>query len=366
MGGFFRYSTTRDWSVPHFEKMLEDNARLLSACMHAYQMTRHRLFHDSALGIVDYVESTLFDRTRGYFYGSQDADERYYGLARAQRLKQEAPFVDKVAYTSWNALMISAFLDAWLLLERPDLAQKALAVLRFLWQECWRPGEGMCHYWDGEAHMPGLLADQVWMAKALLDGYEHTGDWDLVRRTEEIVKWCNESLLAESGSYCDRAPGEALGLLKRPNTPIAENAVAAAVLTRLSRLTGIQEYEQWARSLLSAYVGTYPQYGLFAAPYALAVDGFLQEPLRVVVVGGTEDPVSLQLLRAAREPYAANRTVTLIDPVWESERLSSLGYPAHPTPMAYVCLAQTCAEPVDDSMRLVDVIQEMYQSRNRS
>ncbi|HOU23726.1 MAG TPA: DUF255 domain-containing protein, partial [Anaerolineae bacterium] len=57
MGGFFRYSTTRDWSIPHFEKMLEDNARLLSLYLHAFQASGEPLFRETAEGIIDYVSS---------------------------------------------------------------------------------------------------------------------------------------------------------------------------------------------------------------------------------------------------------------------------------------------------------------------
>jgi uncharacterized protein len=366
MGGFFRYSTTRDWSVPHFEKMLEDNAHLLSACMHAYQITRHMLFHDTALGVVSYVGSTLYDPALGYFSGSQDADEQYYGLPKSERQKRAAPFIDKVAYTSWNALMASAYLDAWLLLERPELAQTALGVLRFLWQECWRPGQGMCHYWDGQSHLPGLLGDQAAMANALLDGYEYGANWDHVQQAEEVMRWVQQNLSSPSGAFRDRPAGPDLGLLKQADTPISENASAATALVRLSRLTGKQEYREWSQSALSAFADSYQRNGLFASGYALAVERLLTEPLRVVVVGSTEDLKTLQLLRAAREPYSYNRMLAAVDPTWEPERLKAMAYPAQPTPRAYACLGQTCTEPIADSAELVDVLQDMHQgSRGR-
>ncbi len=365
MGGFFRYSTTRDWTVPHFEKMLEDNARLLSACMHAYQLTRLTTFRDAASGVVDYVSLTLYDRPRGYFYGSQDADERYYSLPKAERLTMTAPFVDKVAYTSWNAMMASAHLDAWLLLERPDLAQTALGALEFLWQHCWTPDQGMCHYWDGEAHVPGLLTDQVWMVNALLDAYEYSGAWEHVERAEKVMRWAHAALSTPLGHFRDRPSTPDLGLLNQADTPIAENAVAATALIRLSRLTGHEEYLQWARSVLAAFAESYSRYGLFASAYALAVDRLLHDPLRVVVVGSADDPVTLQLLRAAREPYSPDRMLVTVDPTWEPDRLQALGYPAEPAPRAYACWAQTCAEPVSESSELVDVLQSLRQQERQ-
>ncbi|HEX9830004.1 MAG TPA: thioredoxin domain-containing protein [Bacteroidota bacterium] len=73
-GGFHRYSTDEKWLVPHFEKMLYDNAPLLKNYTHAYQATGDKFYKDIALDIVRYVNDTLSDRNRGGFYASQDAD----------------------------------------------------------------------------------------------------------------------------------------------------------------------------------------------------------------------------------------------------------------------------------------------------
>ena len=62
MGGFFRYSTLRDWSIPHFEKMCEDNAKWLQLYLHAYQSTADPFYADIARGIIDYVNTWLSDQ----------------------------------------------------------------------------------------------------------------------------------------------------------------------------------------------------------------------------------------------------------------------------------------------------------------
>jgi uncharacterized protein YyaL (SSP411 family) len=74
-GGFHRYSVDASWVVPHFEKMLYDNAELLRNYVHAYQATGTPLFREIADGIVRYVLGTLCDRERGGFLASQDADQ---------------------------------------------------------------------------------------------------------------------------------------------------------------------------------------------------------------------------------------------------------------------------------------------------
>ncbi len=387
VGGFFRYSTTRDWSVPHFEKMLEDNARLLSAYLHAYQMTGELLFRQTSEGIISYVESTLRDRERGYFYGSQDADEEYYAQKKAEREKRQAPFVDAVCYTAWNAMMAVAYLEGAAILERPELAANALQALSFLWQQCWLPGEGLCHFWDagaesgpdsGTAHLPGLLHDQVWTAKALLHAYEYTADRGYLERAQQLLQWVHSALATKAGSFQDRpapvppAVGRgvqtALGRLSEAEVSMTDNAVAAEALIRLARLSGDGQYLAWAQTALGTFVRDYERYGIFAAGYALAVEQLLSEPLQVVVVGSAEDRKRLELLRAAWRPYTLNRALLAVDPLWEAERLQALGYPpesrhqlggAEPAPRAYVCIGHTCAEPAAEVSQVVAAIEKL-------
>ena len=84
-GGWFRYSTTRDWSIPHFEKMLEDHAKLLVTYLNAYQVTRDEALKSIAVKSLGYLTTVLYDPQRGTFAGSQDADEEYYSLSLIER-----------------------------------------------------------------------------------------------------------------------------------------------------------------------------------------------------------------------------------------------------------------------------------------
>src|SRR5207245_9354157 len=76
--GFFRYSTTRDWSIPHFEKMAEDNAKLLAVYLHAFQLTGRQLYRDRAEGLVKYVNSSLADLGKGRVCVSRPGAEEEY------------------------------------------------------------------------------------------------------------------------------------------------------------------------------------------------------------------------------------------------------------------------------------------------
>ena len=71
--GFHRYSTDREWILPHFEKMLYDQAMLTLAFTEAYQITKNQLYKDTAEEILHYVQRDMTDK-RGGFYSAEDAD----------------------------------------------------------------------------------------------------------------------------------------------------------------------------------------------------------------------------------------------------------------------------------------------------
>src|SRR5205823_10274657 len=111
-GGFFRYSTTQDWSVPHYEKMLEDHAGLVSALALTWQA---QILDDA----VRYLETVLRDPETGLYAGSQDADEEYYARDAEGRAGLTPPYVDRRVYVAWNCALAVAYLEADLRLERP-------------------------------------------------------------------------------------------------------------------------------------------------------------------------------------------------------------------------------------------------------
>jgi uncharacterized protein YyaL (SSP411 family) len=359
-GGFFRYSTTADWSEPHLEKMSGDQAQLLSLYLRAYQATGRPAYLDTAQGILEYIDTLLWDRGRGYFYSSQEAAPDYYALDAGDRAKRDAPYVDRTAYTERNAAVASAYMLASAVLDEPRYADLATRALDFIWQECYVEGLGMHHYFDSRPRVPGLLADQVSMASALLDAYEHFGREAYLQRAETLVRFTRNALRDGDHRYFDTvAAPEAVGRLRRRNKPFCENVMAAAVNLRLHRLTGREEYAQSAQQTLEALVPFYEELGFEAARFALIVDRFLRRPLLVTVVGENEDPTRAELLRAARRAYAPNKAVQAVDPVWEQARLARLGYPAEPAPVAYVCLGTLCARPTADPNEVLAQAQAM-------
>jgi uncharacterized protein YyaL (SSP411 family) len=358
--GFFRYATTADWSVPHYEKMVGDQAQLLSLYLRAYQASGRQSYLDTSRGILTYVEAMLWDRERGYFYSSQEAEPEYYVLDAEERADRDAPYVDKTAYTERNAAMASAYMLAGAVLDDPRYADLAIRALEFIWQKSYQEGLGMYHYSDLQPHVPGLLADQVGMAQSWLDAFEHFGRESYLQRAETLMRFADNALRDEDGRYFDTvAAPEAVGRLRRREKPFCENVLAAEVNLRLHRLTGRQELRDAAHQTLEALVPAYADLGFEAARFALTVDRFLRRPLLVTVVGENEDPARAKLLRAARRAYAHNKTVQAVDPTWEPTRLTKLGYPAEPAPAAYVCLGTLCARPTDNPDEILAQAQAM-------
>jgi len=359
-GGFFRYATTSDWSVPHYEKMVGDQAQQLNLYLRAYQAYGQQDYLDAAKGVLEYMDGSLWDRSRGYFYSSQEADPEYYALDASGRAEREPPYVDRTAYTERNAISASAYMLASAVLNDARHADLAIRALEFIWQKSYQEGLGTHHYFDNRPHVPGLLADQVSMAQAWLDAYEHFGREVYLQRAETLMRFAENALRDQDGRYFDTvAAPEAVGRLRRREKPFCENVAAAEVNLRLYRLTGREDFRESAQRTLEALVPIHQDMGFEAARFALVVDRFLRRPLLVTVVGENEDPVRDELLRAARRAYAPNKTVQAVDPVWESTRLARLGYPGEPAPVAYVCLGTLCARPTADPDELLAQAQAM-------
>jgi uncharacterized protein YyaL (SSP411 family) len=358
--GFFRYATTPDWSVPHYEKMSDDQARLLSLYLRAYQATGQQSYLDTAQGVLGYVDGVMWDRDRGYFYSSQESDPAYYSLSAEDRTGREAPYVDRTAYTERNAAVASAYMLASAVLNEPRYADLAIRALEFVWQKSYQQGLGMYHYFDNRPHVSGLLVDQVGMALTWLDAYEHFGREAYLQRAETLMRFAENALRDSDGRYFDTvAAPEAVGRLRRREKPFHENVLAAEASLRLYRLTGREEYRQQAQQTLEALVPHCSEMGFRAARFALTVDRFLRRPLLVTVVGENEDPARADLLRAGQRAYASNKTIQAVDPVWEPGRLARLGYPGEPAPAAYVCLGNLCARPTADPDELLAQAQAM-------
>lgn len=355
-GGFFRYATQRDWSVPHYEKMLEDNARLTALYVEAalaageHDLGDPGLYRRRAEDAVDYLLATLWREDAGAFGGSQDADEHYYARDAGGRAELPPPFVDPTVYVDWNALAARALFRAAPVLGRPELADRADRLLDRLFTVA-RRGDPMAHFLHADGSVgdgAALLGDQVAVAAAALDAYESTADRRWLRRARALARWATEHLTAPDGRLLDRLalPGESAGLLARPVPALDENAGMAEVLLRLEAYTGEARLRERALELLAAWAPHWEQYGVAASAYAQALLRYLERPDQIVVVGRRDDPEAQRLHAEALRAPAPLRTVQWLDPGDRDDavRLREAALPADgAAAAAYVCRGHTCA-----------------------
>ncbi len=324
-GGFFRYSTTQDWSVPHFEKMLEDHAGLVGALALAGMSD----VLDSATG---YLDRVLRERDSGLYGGSQDADEDYYARDADGRAELRPPYVDRRVYTSWNCALAVSYLEAARREERLQLRAHAQRLLESLFADATDESGGLRHT-EGAG---GQLGDQVWGMLAAVRAYQSglgSGWLDravaLARHTED--RYADPDL----GGYFDRPTGaDSLGRLGDQIKPLVENSIAAIGLLELDTLLGDPErkHANLAMRALESVAALPRQYGLMAAVYARALDR-TRRPIKVTT--GSEE-----LARAAvlAHPY------TVVEPA-EDER-------------AVVCVGTICLAAVTTPGAVEEAVRE--------
>ena len=293
-------------------------------------------------------------------------------LLAARRERRPIPTVDTTLYVGWNAMFVSAYLEAARVLDRPDCRDFALKTLDRILAEAWVESKGFLHRVGGP-RLEGSLDDQVFAAVALLDAWETTFDRRYFDLAESAMRLAVERFGdPERGGFFDRAkdaaPMGGLDVRRKPMqdspTPGA-NSVAAIVLDRLYGFTGERLYHDWAEKTLEAFAGLVPQYGLFAATYGLAALLHVRHPLQVVVTGAADDPMAAELEKAAHEIYRFGKAVLRVTP----ERLASGTLPAAlretlphldaAAPQVFVCVETTCYPPVADPNALTAFLAEI-------
>jgi uncharacterized protein YyaL (SSP411 family) len=249
-GGFARYSTDKEWIVPHFEKMLYDNAQLLSLYSRAYRYFGHQEYRRVLLETLEWIEREMIGEQNSYF-SAIDADSegqegkfyvwseeelrsiikpgdwqeftKYFDLKKGAwegniilttsgenisekklkgwkekllraRASRQAPGIDDKSLTSWNALLICGFIDAAKAFQKddPDLAEELLrrAELTGQWISINQSGSYFNQLYHssryGKGSVEGLLEDYAFTIQAFLDLFEYTGESNYLKR---VLNW---------------------------------------------------------------------------------------------------------------------------------------------------------------------------------
>ena len=350
-GGFFRYSTTRDWSVPHFEKMTEDHAGLLRILAILMRTTRNEAFRETLVSATGYVRSVLLDPASHLFAGSQDADETYYALPLEERRKMQAPYVDRTSYSNWSAAMAGTFVIAGDALEDERVIAQGEAALDTL-HERMLDETGLLYHFvpldagaQAQPGVRGLLTDQAAYLRALLDAHEYAGGARFLERARNLVPAIRRHFSAPDGGFYDHAALERpLGNLPHRDRPLPENALLAECFLRLHAIDPDDGYRQVAEDALRVYAHTYERAGLFAAPFARALRRYLSPPAYVTIVGPND--AAAELREAAH---------ALPDPLLVVHTADRTEEP----PAAYLCRGTTCAAPARTAADLRDAYETL-------
>jgi uncharacterized protein len=283
-GGFFRYAARRDWSAPHYEKMLPDNAELLALYAAAYGKTREAPFAAASRDILRFLFARLHDAGTGAFFGSQAADGAYYALPGAERVRRATPAVDRTIFAEHNGRAVSALVAAHRAFGPPagaaaegdSLLARAERLARFLRDALWRGEDGLARFLErpgaAEAPQGGLLADHVAVALGALDLFDATGADGHLRFAEETLSFIVSHLYRqELSGFVDRRPAaDDFGGLSTPLFPFAANAEAASALLRCARAAQRRDLHAVAVRTLCGLSTELAGRSAFAAPYGSA------------------------------------------------------------------------------------------------
>jgi len=273
--GFYRYSVTQQWNQPHYEKMMDTNSGIIRNYLQAYDILKKSTYRHLAHKSLEYIKNNL-SNSDGGFYGSQDADEKYYTLNLEDRKKHGKPFIDKNIYSDLSSMMITTYVQAYNILKNDYYEEFALKSVNFLLENNYDEKFGMFHFYDGkQKFLPGILADNIYFINALLDIFDITKDEKYFENAIKLNKFVIDNFMDKDSCFFDIISNpDDIGFLKFRDKSITENSLVAINLVRLSKVN--KKYSIIAKNILKAFHSEYERHGIHAAIYGLAVEKFLE------------------------------------------------------------------------------------------
>lgn len=418
-GGFCRYSTDDKWLVPHFEKMLYDNALLILSYSQAYKETGKTIYRDIAEKTVRYVLRELTD-SEGAFYCSQDADsdgvEGKFYLFRPQEVRevlgqkagaefcrryditeegnfegkgipnliknpvygempeeymllklyryrmQRTPLHrDDKILTSWNGLMIASLAKAARLLDRRDYLSAALNAVDFLWEQL-RTGENrlLARFREGEAAFPGTLEDYAYLAWGLIECYRSTFDPSYLQKAVKMSNQIMDLFFDREKGGCYLYANDSEQLFMRPKETYdgalpSGNSVAALVMNALAFLTGEQAWKQAFEKQANFLMGEAEQYPAGHSFFLWQMTEELADHGQLICVCSGSSAFDLQDLWQ----FEMDILVKTEEDATSIEEIAPF-LKNYPIPFSgaeyYLCQGQTCHEPVKSLEELKNLL----------
>ncbi|MGO9952975.1 MAG: thioredoxin domain-containing protein [Dissulfurispiraceae bacterium] len=359
-GGFFRYSTGRDWSAPHYEKMLDLNAALIGSYASAYMVYAKSDDKKVLNKTIAYIEKYLYDKRTGAFYGSQDAEEKYYGTTERSGLKP--PHVDSTIYADSNAQMITGLIDAYGATGEKRFLRMAKRAAEFIIIHLYTDNDGTYHYYSGQKHVSGLLSDNVLFGLALIDLYNSTGEKRYISIAEDISRLIIDKFYDKTNGHfipfleTTIVNPEKASALADYNTYLA-NYRAVILLNRLYYFNGKEGLKNIIESAIAKLSTGYEDYGPSAALYGTALRWSVEAPIVITIVAREKNVV--RFLMPINRNYIPQKSVKILSLKLEKDRIRSLGYPKGEA--AYICSGKLCSPALTEPDRLTAEIKRFME-----
>jgi uncharacterized protein YyaL (SSP411 family) len=406
-GGFHRYSTDREWLVPHYEKMLYDNAQLARVYTRAWQVVGREDYRRVAEETLDYLLREL-RHPDGGFFSAQDADSegvegKFYvwswdelvdliggrvagelgaspegnwegtnvlrrppdgppegwDSSRAQLLERRSrrvrPATDDKVLAGWNGLVISALTVAGRVFGRSDYGDAAAAAAAFVLSALRRGDGRLLRAWrDGRTSGPAFADDHALLASACLDLYEATFEERWFEESRRLADALVRLFHDEDGEGFFQTGSDGERLVLRPkelldNAVPSGNSVAAEVLQRLGLLSGEGSYERAGVSALRAVRNLLPRAPTAFGTALGALDLYLGPSKEIAIAGDLEDRRTRALIDEVRGRYLPN-AVLAVSANGSASAIPLLHgrVPVDGRPAAYVCQRFVCRRPVTE------------------
>jgi len=422
-GGFHRYATDRVWLVPHFEKMLYDNALLAKVYTDAYRLTKSQAYARVARETVGWLTKEM-EAEEGGFYSAQDADTeegegvyytwtpkevegvlgrekgeefcRLYGVTNTgnfeegrsilhlpesddgifegpedslkrlyeARVKRPRPLTDTKVLTSWNGLAISAFAAAGRAFRQGSYLKSADRAANFILKASFKEGRLLRSYAGGTAAIEGKLEDYAYFVQGLLDLFESTGSPDRLEQGLMLTDVMVRDFFDEGngGFYMGRETVPARTKEGYDGPTPSGNSVAVMNLLRLSEFTGDGKLRKIAEKTLGYFRGALDDHPTEHA-YMMAGLDSLVNGMKEVVIVGSDRRAADGMVDAIAQTYMP-ASVLLVADGENYQRLAKLtpllqGREPKRGPVAYVCENFTCKVPARSVQELMNQLSSL-------
>ncbi len=426
-GGFARYSTDKRWHIPHFEKMLYDNAQLVSLYADAYKLYHRPAYKQVVTQTLQFVENELTD-TSGAFYSSLDADSdnakghleegAYYVFTKAElqkaigddfplfkeyfninnyglweegkyhlikkmtdedfvkqyniswsdlqkkvaqwrkklyqiRQQRPRPRLDDKTLTSWNALMLNAFVDAYKTFDDPHYLDVARRNADFLLQQQLKPDGSLFHsYKKGKSSINAYLEDYAFLIKALMNLYEASGIEKYLQKAQDLNSYVLKNFYEASSGMFYFTDHHQNDLLTRPmetndNVIPSSNAIMAENLFKLGHFFEKRGNIDKSKKMLHNIL---PKIARYAPGYYQWLNDMLDYigPFYEIAITGKQ---AKSKSKALFHYYVPNKIVALSTKPSEMPLLKDRFVPDDT--YIYLCVNNTCQLPVTEIKEIV-------------